>query len=422
MGLPHAQLLPDDASADETLEQAKVLRSLYTRDKSLCTTRGCISWLPSDDCNFASQLAAAEKSHAPFLDRLQLAIIQDDVHRLTSADSRRRPNSSTKSQAAVQRIEQQLDQYIHAFAIFDHDFSCFPQRALIPLEFLATRILALQHGSEPRHAEQIRSDARASCLLLLITHGDQDHQVNDAFHSLTCPANSTSPRNQNLLATEAGTVPFASILDAFSVPAFFILLEGRLPPAGDDGPLGFATDFDLLRKVSVCYSKSTRRMQSNSYHRKVALIFDRLVKLIEIFKHSRQDQQRSVSPSVSVAEMMLSHPPLPQTTDFSNILTAFSQGDPSNLPFQPTSPASASMPWDSWIQVPSSLEPITPSATLNSMESLGAATPDLFAHILGPPLSFPNCPEPSKQWSEAASEPSVASKRRRTHHESDPPL
>ncbi|KAL8791880.1 MAG: hypothetical protein Q9195_005542 [Heterodermia aff. obscurata] len=422
MGLPHAQLVPDDASADETLEQAKVLRSLYTRDKSLCTTRGCISWLPSDDCNFASQLAAAEKSHAPFLDRLQLAAIQDDIHRLNSTDSRRRPSSSAKSQAAVQRIEQQLDQYIHAFAIFDHDFSYFPQRALIPLEFLATRILALQHGSEPRNAKQIRSDARASCLLLLITHGDQDHQVNDAFNSLTCPTNSASPRNQNLLASEAGTVSFASILDAFSVPAFFVLLEGCLPPAGDDGLLGFATDFDLLRKVSACYSKSTRRMQSNSYHRKVALIFDRLVKLIELFKPSGQDQPRSISPSVSVAEMMLSHPPLPQTNDFSNVLTALPQGDSLNLPFQPTSPVSASMPWDSWMQVPSSFEPTTPSATLNSMESLGTATPDLFAQILGPSQSFPNYPDPSKQWFEAASGPSIAAKRRRTHPESDPPL
>ncbi|KAL8725155.1 MAG: hypothetical protein Q9166_007530 [cf. Caloplaca sp. 2 TL-2023] len=428
MGLHHAHHLPNDTSAVETLERAKVLRSLYTRDKSMCTTRGCIPWLLSDDCNIASQLGAAVERPAPFSDHFQLAIVQDDVYRLTNANSRRRPHSNSKLNASVRRIEQHLDQYMHTFGIFDSVVSNFPRRALIPLEFLATRILALQHGSEPSHAEQVRSDARASCQLLLIAHGDQDRQVVDAFNSLTCRTNTASPKTRNLLASEAGPVPFASILDAFSVPAFFILLEGLLQPNENDGVPGSATDLDLLRRVSACYNKSTGRMQPNSYHRKVALIFDRLLKMIELFKHPSQYQPGSISPRVSVAEMMLSNPSPPtpslgpQAVDFSNFFTAFPQGDLSNLSFQPTTPANSSTSWDSWLSVPSSLGPTTPSTTANVFDGISAATPDLLAHVLGPSQCFPDYSEQSKQWPATAPEPSIAPKRRRTRYDSNSPM
>ncbi|KAL8727919.1 MAG: hypothetical protein Q9181_005532 [Wetmoreana brouardii] len=420
MGLHHAQFLAHEAMADEASERAMVLRSLYSRDKSLCTTRGCVSWLPSDDCNIVSQLGAAAERQAPFSDRFRLAIVQDDIHRLTSADSRCRPSPSSKLQAAVQRIEQQLDQYARAFGIFDAEASYSPRRALIPLEFLATRILALQHASEPRYAEQVRSDARASCLLLLIAHGDQDRKSVDTFKSLTSRTASASPSIGHSLPIETSTIPFASVLDVFSVPAFFILLEGLLQPTENDG-----ADFDLLRRVSACYTNSTGRMQSNSYHRKVAWIFDQLLTTIDQIRHPQQHQPESIPrpPPASVAEMITSSPSpyiptlQPQTVDF-NVSTALPPEDLSSLGFQPTPPANMSLPWDNWFSAPSSLGPTTPSALANSMDGLGVATPDLLTHLLGPIPSIPDCSAQSKQWPANSPEPSSARKRQRTHEES----
>ena len=421
MGLHHVQHLHNHVVPDEALERAKVLRSLYSRDKSLCTTRGCISWLPSDDCDIASQLGAAVAPQASFSDRLQLAIIQEDIHRLTNVDSRRKPSSSSQLRAAVQRIEQQLDQYARAFHIFGAETCHFPRRALIPLEFLATRILALQHGSEPRHTEQVRSDASASCLLLLLAHGNKDRQIIDAFNSQICPTTPAPPQPRDSTATETGTIPFASVLDAFSVPAFFILLEGLLQST-DDLPAS-TTDLDLLRKVSACYTENTGRLQSNSYHRKVAWIFDRLLTTIDLCKQPQQHLPESPNPPTSMAETMLFNLPTPytslqpQTVDFSSIPTP---KDLPNFMSQSTPPPGISLPWDNWLSVASSLGPTTPSVMANSMDGFGAAVPDLLADMLGPPSQrCLGASAQAKEWPASASEPSVAPKRRRTH-ELDP--
>lgn len=415
MGLHHLRHLHSDAVTDETLERTKVLRSLYSRDKSLCITRGCVSWLQSDDCNIASHLRAAVGPEAPFLDRLQLAIIQEDVHRLINADSRRRPSPSTRLRAAVQRIEHQLDQYARTFGIFDAEITYSPCRALIPLEFLATRILALQHGSEPRYAEQVRSDASASCLLLLMAYGDQDRQVIDVFNSLTCLTTSTSPQLRDSLATDTSTVPFTSVLDAFSVPAFFVLLQTLLQPTDYPGP---TADGDLLRRVSACYTESTGRLPSNSYHRKVAWIFERLLTTIDTFRQPQQRLPEQPTLSTSVAEMLLCNPSTldpslrPQTVDFSNNPTA---KDLPNFPSQLTPPEGIFLPWDNWLSATPSLRPATPSSMRSSMDGFDPAMPHLLAHMLDPSSQhLSNISGQAKEWPASAPESSIAPKRRRT--------
>ncbi|KAI4290035.1 MAG: hypothetical protein L6R35_000702 [Caloplaca aegaea] len=420
MGLHHLHHLHGEAVTDETLERAKVLRSLYSRDKSLCTTRGCVSWLPSDGCNIASQLGAAVGPQAPFPERFRLAAIQEDIHRLTNADLRRRPSPSSQVRAAVQRIEQQLDQYACTFRIFGAEISYSPCRALIPLEFLATRILALQHGSGPRHAEQVRSDACASCLLLLMAHGDQDQKVTDAFNSLTCHMSPTSLPLRDSLATDTSTIPFTSVLDAFSVPAFFVLLDALLQPMDVAGPI---VDAELVRKVSACYTESTGRLQSNSYHRKVAWIFERLLTMIDASRQAQQHLPQSPTPPMSMAEMLLFDPPIPdpslqpQPLDFSNPSTG---KELPSFSSQSTSPGGISLPWDNWLSGTSSLGPTRPSTGANSADGFGAAMPDLLAHMLCPPSQrVPSNSGPTKEWPTGASEPPIAPKRRRTY-DSDP--
>ena len=417
MGLQHAHDLPDNIGKYETLERAKVLRSLYTRDKSLCTTRGCIPWLSRDDCDTA-QLDAAVERPAPSLDRLELAKIQDDVYRIVNADAGCRPGSNSKTNSAFRLMKRRLDQYMHTVGIFDSEMTDFPRRALLQLEFLATRILALQYGSKVSHARQVRLDARASCQLLLIAHGDQDHQILDAFHSITCRRTTPPAQTEKQLANRVGPANSASILDAFSVPAFFILLEYLLHPTQNEDVPESIPDVDLLRRVSACYSQSTERMQPNSYHRKVALIFDRMLKITELSHRPLQYQPVSGSSPGSVA-MRLSDPSTPvpslslQTVDsFPNHFPEFPQGDLSTLFFQPITPPSASTSWDNWLSLPFSLGPTTPCTAANALDGKSAPTPDLLAR---------DGPEQSKQWPPTP-EPSMAPKRRRIHHEPSPPM
>ena len=430
MGLHHLHVILQEASADETMERTKVIRSLYSRDKSLCTTRGSICWLPSDDCNLASQLDAAVERHAPFSDRLRMAIVQDDIHRLTSPNSRHRPNSNNRLKAAVLSIEQRLNQFASKFGVFDLEAPYSARRALLPMEFLATRLLALQHGFEPRHSSQVRSDARASCLLLLIAHGNRDRRVIDGFNSLTYQKPSGSALNEDLLAPEVSPVPLASVLDAFSLSAFFTLLEAHLLPSGNDGFAGTNADLDLLRRVSACYNNSTAQMPPNAYHRKVALIFNQLLGMIELFNQpTQQPKPVTAPPPLAIAEQMMppNHPPhvssLPQTMDASPIVpSAFLPSDLSNMPLQPTTPSNSSLSWDNWLSDPSSLgNPSTPPSLASSMDGIGTTASNLFAQILGPSQSMIDLSGQAKLWPANVSDRSAAMKRRRTHDELDFP-
>ena len=433
MGLHHVDLLPPDTSADETLERAKVLRSLYARDKSLCITRGCICWLPSDDCNIVSQLKASVEQKMPFSERLHLSVIQDDIRRPTTLDPRHRSTSSIKLKDSLQSIEQQLNQYARTTGILDSQVTNSARRASIALEFLATRILALQTSSEPRNIEQVRSDARASCLLLLIAHGDQDAQVVDAFRSCIQNTLSITTRPGNLPTAEAGTLPFTSVLDGFSLSAFFILLDGLLRLIENDGILEPCADLDLLRKVATCYSNRTLKMLSSSYHRKVALSFHQLLTAVDMFKQaSYQYKQGPAPPAGPTGEKLPSNslaniPSLQtQATDFSGIPATLLHGDLSNNPFQIPSSSNIPLSWESWLNAPSSLGPPvgvnTPSAVGSSaMDGICSAPPNntLFTQLLG--SSFPDVPIQSKQWSGMPMESQAASKRRRTHDEIDFP-
>lgn len=133
---------------------------------------------------------------------------------------------------------------------------------------------------------------RASCLLLLIALGDQDPQVIDVFNSLDHYTTSSPSQDKKSPATESIKIPFNNGLDAFSVPAFFILLEALLQHTDDHGFVGSKVDFNLLRRVSACYIKSTEHMQSNSYHRKVAWCYSSgaTVTIVYVILHVRASE------------------------------------------------------------------------------------------------------------------------------------
>jgi hypothetical protein len=415
MGLHQTALFPHETSTYETLERAKVVQSLYVRDRSLCTTRGSVSWLPTHDCNIAPQLSAAIERQVAYSDALQLAMIQDDIYRLTHTASFRTSKPSKSQTAKVLRaIEHQLDQYTRTFGIFDCQASFYnSRRAILTLEFLATRILALQHGSEQRHAEQVRSDARASCLLLLIAHGVQDPQVIDNFNALAFQRTARSDPDENLSAIESSTVSFASVLDAFSLPAFFILLKDILQSSENDKSSD--TDLDLLRRVSICYINSTERMQSNSYHRKVAWTFEQLLTISDLIKSSEQHQLASLASTASVSQMILSLNT--QTDDYFNISPTRRIGDGSNFSSSPQPTANTPFSWDIGSSIPSSLGLYTPFGSANSADASETGLLDMLEQLRqgGPSDSSGQ----SMSLSEVAPEPPTTRKRLRTHKEPD---
>ncbi|KAH8686618.1 hypothetical protein GQ44DRAFT_780951 [Phaeosphaeriaceae sp. PMI808] len=338
MGLQHIQICPPDTSNEDTLERAKVLRSLYAQDRSLCITSGAVSWLPSHDCRIASQLKAAVDRQAPYADRLRLSVIQDKVYRMTHAAGRRSSGRSSKSRATMLSLEQQLSDYARVFGIFESETPFSPRQAMITLEFLATRIMALQLSSEPDCVTQIRQDARASCLLLLIAHGEQDRATIEDFYSSISREPTASPRKKSISTIETGTVPFGSIFDSFSVPAFFILLEDLVCNTKEEETTQHKADLDLLRKVSACYSLRTGRMQSNNYHRKVSWVFEQLLNLMELLKKARHQATDASLPMVPIAEMIPQHltshlsPFQPDMMDFSHVHAGTTQGQMPELP------------------------------------------------------------------------------------------
>jgi hypothetical protein len=409
-------MLWTDPSAEEQLERSKVLSSLYAHDKSLCITNGSVSWLPTNDGKLAVQLRAAIDRRDPYSGRIQLAMIQDQIYRLTNATCRRDSVSNSKSQAAVKRVERQLSEHTIAFGIFEYEVPYYPRHAMLVLEFLATRIIALQHSAEPEHATQVRRDARASCLLLLIAHGDQDHEAVEAYNTLV---SSAATRKKSASSIVAEAIPFGSFFDSFSVPAFFILLEDLLQPTDDQDAAQYNADLELLQKVSTCYNLRTGQMQSNSYHRKVSRVFEYLLVLLDTLKKAKQNPSDSVSSSVPVAEMVPPHLPLHMSpfqsdmTDFSTLpMGSAAPGQVSSFPHLP-SPCTPSS-WDNWLTMPSTMMSATPFGTSKLSDFPVTDMPDLLAQMLGTSQSLSDSSAHQSQWSTSDTGSTSGRKRRRT--------
>ncbi|PVH95100.1 hypothetical protein DM02DRAFT_538079 [Periconia macrospinosa] len=419
MGLHHVQMSPPDTSTAEKQERAKVLRSLYVQDKSLCITSGAVSWLPTHDCKIASQLRAAVERQAPYSDRIRLSMIQDDVYRLMHTTSCRRSSSISKSHATGQSIEQELSEYATAFGIFDYEAPFPPRQAMRMLEFLATRIIALQNSTIPNHAIRVRQDARASCLLLLIAHGEQDQATIEDFKSSTSHAPTASPRKKSVATIETGVIPFGSLFDTFSVPAFFILLKDLLQDMDKKEATQNSTDLDLLRRVSACYSLRTTRMQYN--HRKVSWMFEQLLILMDVLKKAEQQQTDSALPSIPIAEMIPQHmtshmsPFQPDMMDFANAPMGPTHGQIPNLP--PT-PPNTSLSWDNWITTSSVSVPTSPFSAENRADGHSSDTSDLLAQMLNTAHSIPDPSGVPPYWPTPASGSSNMRKRRKNHEES----
>lgn len=419
MGLHKAELLPSDTSADDVVERAKVLRSLYVRDRSLCITRGSVLWLTSYDCNITTQLKVAVEQQVPYSSHIQLAMIQDELYHMSSVplEFRRAPGSKVLH-AKPKSIKQQLDQLATDYTLLSGTSAPFlPHDVLIGMEFLSTRIVALSLDSDTRHTESLMSNARASCLLLLIAYGDRSPSVVESYHSFT--STTVSSTNQRSLPTsETNNKTFTTLLDRFSVPAFFILFE-RLAflEVESDIEMKSNTDWELLCKVASCYTKVTSQMPPQSYHSRVARIFNQLIENALLFKRCQSSSYTSTSSLAVAADSTQSNTSSdqqlasdPETAMIPSVPSSLLNGHIQDLSHLTSSTGSFS--WESLLSVPTTLDPPISMDTQNLIHSSGTA--DLLNQLVEVPQHHPKPVSESMQWHSMLPDQHRAKKRPRT--------
>lgn len=312
MGLHQTHVVSDGVGPEEAQERFKVFRSLYLRDKSFSISRGSICWLPSFDCSLSSELCQTTFADPNCVTRIQLAKLQEEIYRLFhSSESQRQ--SSVKHKSALSRIEQSLEHWSNEHDIFGSPSSS-ARDADLQLEFLAARISAFRGSSEPSHIRRALNDARASCLLLLISCGKHDQSMVDRpeilplsrspSRSLGKTLGRRSSKNKTSKEAPSSTIgkentsepvslQFHSLLNTFSVPAFFLLVKNVMWPASPNDESQAEEDINLLRKACACYKELDTRTLANNHTRKIGRAFERLLEIVNLVKNPEQPQASS---------------------------------------------------------------------------------------------------------------------------------
>ncbi|KAH8424958.1 uncharacterized protein LDX57_002704 [Aspergillus melleus] len=332
-------------TANESMcEQAKVFQALYIRDRRLCISRGAPSWLPSMEYKLTVELTDIA-SNLAYRDQFRLAIIQDGIH----------AQAHTAAGVDAQSLEKQLDHFINRTRLLQGPMSSVVSRSAQALEFLATRILAFEHGPET-YAAQARSDARASCLLVLMAYGDRGQDLQDEFQELVRGV-------ENEVGLGGSPDTFFTALDAFSLPGVFILLNGLVQRHHVESESTSITNLDLLHRLSACYAEQTAWMPSTHYHRRVSWILDQLLLVIDMIQNP---QDASTCVQGAITHLSSDRPEGMRHGSDTDIVGPWPPGDSS----------ATSLTWDTWL---SSTSPLGPS-------SLGPPTPIDPTRVVSPDL------------------------------------
>ena len=380
MGLNQMRSAPEGVSSEEAQERLKVFTSLYLRDKSFSILRGSICWLPSFDCSLSSELGGSGPVDSRFAFRIHLARLQDESYRLLhSADSSRR--SSAKYKSALLHIEQGLRQLANSNSIFSSPYA-HSRDVDLQLEFLAARFCVFRKSSEPSHVRQAFSDSRASCLLLVISYGKHDasmiEQLDDLLHSkspsesfdqrtlrkLSESGKASSFESEKLNTGEFVTSRFHSLLDSFSVPAFFMLAKNVMRPSSGYDESKAEEDLNLLQRTCACYKELDARTQANNHTRRVGRVFEKLLEVVNLVRTSQQP----TSPQGGTQQGYDAR----STPGTSNVFGEQNRSSESgNLP----SPPSSSMPPASWEGFSNKTTSTTTPGGTNAHASPGLLTP-----------------------------------------------
>jgi hypothetical protein len=302
MGLHYDQTGSVDDGLAANVEKAKVMRSLYCRDKGFYVNYGSDPWLSGRAYDIADHLSVAAEQSDQFADRIELSLVEDDIYCLAHASPRRDATSRKRGRSLSQHIERQLNDLSQRFEPQELPDSRAPSRTALFLEFLGSRILAFQVIAQPRHTDQLLSDARASCDMLIAALGQSD-----------APFTNNGPGHAQGKVT---AMQVGELLDAFSLPAFFVLLKRLLDYRGGGRLEEHNADRNRVKNVAECYKDSAMHLQTNSYHGTVAWTLGQLLSATDRCKDVRRD---------SVASLSVSDPPgevLPANSASSSAVTA----------------------------------------------------------------------------------------------------
>ncbi|KAL9130414.1 MAG: hypothetical protein Q9175_007027 [Cornicularia normoerica] len=380
MGLNQARSAPEGVSPEEAQEHLKVFTSLYLRDKSFSILRGSICWLPSFDCSISSELGDSGRADPRFAVRIELARLQDESYRLfQSADISRR--SSAKYKSALLHVEQGLEHWANANKLFSSPYAS-SREVDLQLEFLAVRICVFRQSPEPSQVRRALSDSRASCLLVVISHGKHEPSMIERLDDLllskspskssgrgTSGRSSESNEAFSSELTEQNTsesVPprLCSLLDSFSVPAFFLLATNVIWPSSASDESKAEEDLKLLQRTCACYKELDAKTQANNHTRKVGRAFESLLEVISLIKTSQQ-----VQPSHSGMQQSNNAHNTPGTNN--PFGEQHRRSESSNLP----SPSATSIPPISWESFLNKNTFTTTRASPSAGASHGSLTP-----------------------------------------------
>lgn len=307
MGLHQSRVIREASCPEEAEERFKVIRSLYIRDKSLLLSRGSVCWLPTFDCTLDPTVIQRSATESSYSVRIQLAALQEEVYRLLhSAESYKQRNSERG--AALARLDKQMSKWAEAHGIFA---SVLPIRDTdLKLQFFAARINAFRESLEDNHVCQVLNDARASCLLLLMTCAKFDQSMVTRYKSLPLSrnqpkysghvtdiqknkienSNNEAAANLESASRKAFSENHHSLLESFSPFAFLALVKTTLAAVSNVHSAQEEDDINLLEGVCACYQELDSRYQGESYVQKVGRIFCDLLQITRLMRAHKQTQ------------------------------------------------------------------------------------------------------------------------------------
>lgn len=279
--------------------------SLHLRDKILSLTSSSICWLPSFDHNLSLQVIPSMFADTRITARVHLAEIQEQLYRYLSVEPRQPPQQAASEMASICR---NLDSWASSHETYTLPFSS-SHEAELQLTYLATRMLAYSRSRGEAHRRAILDDARASCLILLVSYEKHDQSMLNMLQSLRRPLSSSTKRTfitEHQPVGSANSSPstgsLTSLINAFPVMAFFQLTKHILWSQDSEEPSktveGARTDLDLLRDVYSCAVEVNSRTQSQNRASQVERTFGSILELIQLLRYGGPD----LSPSYDVTD------------------------------------------------------------------------------------------------------------------------
>ncbi|KAK3674112.1 hypothetical protein LTR78_005959 [Recurvomyces mirabilis] len=359
MGLhkPHARNPNDNAQLCH--ERWLVCRSLYVRDRACAIGRGDAPCLPYFD------VPASSGEDTPFLasqaGRIALARVQDPLYRILRSGETI-PSMSPRTRGLIGKVQQDLMELARVYDIYKLKAND-PDAALLQLEAFATRIAAFAESRVPSQIKVACSDARLSCLVLLLVQGSDTTKHKQQYERIVGNDRAAYPMSVADVDDQADITPVDQantqrphntvreliMLDTFPASAFMLLANRLLLGIVDDTVPDGDNVMALLRQVSAYYRADSSMLPTGSYRHTLGLVFGAVIRILDIRCVQQHQSQSPPSLSPAISHQLHVPPPAPMVAP----TTAAAHSEPMNTDLAPLAtwptPISLEDPvWGDW--------------------------------------------------------------------------